>query len=311
MTKNIFTRTFKAITHPKWFSINLLNRYASLISNDRMYIKWKYWLTFSEKCNLDNPQTFQEKLQWIKLNDRKDIYHQMVDKYDAKKFIAERVGEEYVIPTLGIWDKFEDINFDSLPNQFIIKNTYDSGTYFICKDKSKLDISEVRKRLMIDDHSRKVDYYVFSREWPYKGLKHRIIAEPLLSDEKVSYLRDFKFYCFNGEPKIFYITSDKGLGLSTKQDFFDIKGNHIEIQDKCYPNNPVKCPDLPLNLDKMVDFCKILAKDTLHLRVDFYEVNGMLYLGEFTFFEGGGWCKFTPEKYNRILGDWIKLPFEQ
>lgn len=308
MKKNIFTRSFKAITHPRLLAGYILNKNASRISDDRKYIKWKYWLTFGEKCDLDNPKTFQEKLQWIKLNDRKEIYHQMVDKYDAKKFIKEKVGEEYVIPTLGIWERFEDIDFDSLPNQFIIKNTHDSGTYFICKDKSQLDIKEVRKRLLIDE--RKEDYYVFSREWPYKGLKHRIIAEPLLSDEKVSYLRDFKFYCFNGEPKIFYITSDKGLGLSTKQDFFDIKGNHIEIQDKCYPNNPIKCPDLPLNLDKMVAFCKILAKDTLHIRVDFYEVNGMLYLGEFTFFEGGGWCKFTPEKYNRILGDWIKLPID-
>lgn len=311
MAKNIFTRGIKAITNPKWFAINLLNRYASFISNDKRYIKWKFWLTFGEKCNLDNPKTFQEKLQWIKLHDRKPIYHAMVDKYDAKKFVAEKVGEEYVIPTLGVWDRFEDIDFDTLPNQFIIKNTYDSGTYYICKDKSKVDVSEIRKRLMIDHSSRKVDYYLFSREWPYKGLKHRIIAEPLLKDNSYPYLRDFKFYCFNGEPKLFYITSDKGGDLPTRQDFFDISGNHLEIQDQHYTNNPIKSPDLPQNLSKMVEMCRILAKDTYHLRVDYYEINGHIYCGEFTFFEAGGFCKFTPEKYNRILGDWIKLPFEQ
>lgn len=310
MTKNIFTTIFKAITHPKWFLINLLNRYASFISNDRSYIKWKYWLTFGEKCNLDNPKTFQEKLQWIKLNDRKDIYHQMVDKYDAKKFIAERVGEEYVIPTLGIWDKFEDINFDSLPNQFIIKNTYDSGTYFICKDKSKLDISEVRKRLMIDDHSRKVDYYVFSREWPYKGLKHRIIAEPLIATPET--LREYKFFCFNGEPKFYQTCYDRNNDLGGAiLNFYDIKGCKIDLQDAWHArHSDVEIP-IPTNLQKMVDLAKTISSCTYFLRVDFFELDDKVYCGEFTFFENGGWCKFTPEKYNRILGDWIKLPFEQ
>lgn len=310
MTKNIFTKIFKAITHPKWFLINLLNRYASFISNDRSYIKWKYWLTFGEKCNLDNPKTFQEKLQWIKLNDRKDIYHQMVDKYDAKKFIAERVGEEYVIPTLGIWDKFEDINFDSLPNQFIIKNTYDSGTYFICKDKSKLDISEVRKRLMIDDHSRKVDYYVFSREWPYKGLKHRIIAEPLIATPET--LREYKFFCFNGEPKFYQTCYDRNNDLGGAiLNFYDIKGCKIDLQDAWHArHSDVEIP-IPTNLQKMVDLAKTFSSCTYFLRVDFFELDDKVYCGEFTFFENGGWCKFTPEKYNRILGDWIKLPFEQ
>lgn len=299
-------RIWKAVTHPRLLSLFILNKFAPFISNDRKYIKVKYWLRLGSLCDLDNPKTFQEKLQWIKLNDRKPIYHQMVDKYDAKKLIAERVGDEYVIPTIGLWDKFDDIDFEQLPNQFIIKNTHDSGTYFICQDKNKLDILQVRKRLLIDE--RKHDYYYYSREWPYKGLKHRIIAEPLLKDDKSPYLRDFKFYCFNGEPRLFYITSDKGCGLPTKQDFFDINGNHLEIQDKEYPNNLIRCPLLPSNLNIMVELCRILAKDTYHLRIDFYEINDKVYVGEFTFFESGGFCYFTPEKYNRILGDWIKLP---
>lgn len=309
MQKNIFTRVFKAITQPKWLAINMLNKYASYVVDDKKYIKWKYWLTFGEKCNLDNPKTFQEKLQWIKLNDRKEIYHQMVDKYDAKKFIAEKVGEEYVIPTLGVWDRFEDIDFDSLPNQFIIKNTYDSGTYFICKDKSQLDISEVRKRLMIDNRSRKVDYYVFSREWPYKGLKHRIIAEPLIATPET--LREYKFFCFNGEPKFYQTCYDRNNDLGGAiLNFYDIKGCKIDLQDAWHArHSDVEIP-IPTNLQKMVDLAKTFSSSTYFLRVDFFELDDKVYCGEFTFFENGGWCKFTPEKYNRILGDWIKLPID-
>ena len=280
----------------------------ALVLPDKIYLKWKYKKHLGKKLNLDHPVLFQEKLHWLKLHDRKPIYHQMVDKFEAKKIITEYVGEEYVIPTLGIYNSFEEIDFDKLPNQFVLKCTFDSGSYYICRDKTKLNIDEVKEKLMVN---WKKDYYIWSREWPYKGLKHRIIAEPLLVDDKFPYLRDFKFYCFNGEPKLFYITSDKGGDLPTRQDFFDISGNHLEIQDQHYTNNPIKSPDLPQNLSKMVEMCRILAKDTYHLRVDYYEINGHIYCGEFTFFEAGGFCNFTPEKYNRILGDWIKLPYEK
>lgn len=307
MKKNVFTRSFKAVTHPTLLAGYLLTKNAARISDDRKYIQWKYWLTFGKKCDLDNPKTFQEKLQWIKLNDRKPIYHQMVDKYDAKRFIAERVGEEYVIPTLGIWNRFEEVDFDSLPNQFIIKNTHDSGTYFICKDKSKLDIKEVRKRLLID--SRKEDYYVFSREWPYKGLKHRIIAEPLLNDKRSEYLTDYKFFTFNGEPRFFYVTSNRGRDGGLKEDFFNLDGELLDINQYGYCNNNVT-PELPKKISEMIDISRILSRDTYHLRVDFYEVDDRVYCGELTFFDGGGFSPFTPSKYDRILGDWIKLPID-
>lgn len=309
MKKNIFTRSFKAITHPRLLAGYILDKNASRISDDRKYIKWKYWLTFGEKCDLDNPKTFQEKLQWIKLNDRKEIYHQMVDKYDAKKFIKERVGEEYVIPTLGIWERFEDIDFDSLPNQFIIKNTHDSGTYFICKDKSQLDIKEVRKRLLIDE--RKEDYYVFSREWPYKGLKHRIIAEPLIATPET--LREYKFFCFNGEPKFYQSITERNHIEGPILQFFNLQNERMEIIDAHYKSrqdfNTLKtCPN---SLKKMLMISKTVSEYTYFLRVDFFELDDKVYCGEFTFFENGGWCKFTPEKYNRILGDWIKLPIDK
>lgn len=300
----------------KFFQVPLIKKPLLFIHNktwlllaktlsDKQYIRFKYFVTLKKRIDLNNPVLFQEKLQWIKLNDRKEVYHKMVDKYEVKKFIENEVGNDYVIPTLGVWDSFNEIDFDKLPNQFILKPTFDSGSYYICKDKSTLNIKEVKRKLLTNWGN---DYYIWSREWPYKGLKQRIIAEPLLEDLNEKYLRDFKFYCFNGEPEIFYITSDKCGNLPVRQDFFDLEGNHLEIEDVNYRNNPIKPPKLPVNLKKMIDLCKVFAKNTYHLRVDFYEVDGKLYLGEFTFFEGGGFCKFTPEKYNRVLGDWIKLP---
>ena len=300
------SRVFKALTHPKLILHYLFGKMAPYIYNDKLYVKWKFRLNMGCRCNLEHPKTFQEKLQWIKFNDRKPIYHQMVDKVEVKKFIAERVGEEYVIPTLGVWDHFEDIDFDTLPDEFIMKNTYDSGTYCICTNKLQLSKEAIRKRLSITWGK---DYYVFSREWPYKGLKHRIIAEPLLHDEKSPYLTDYKFFTFNGEPKFYYTTSDRGSATGLKEDFFDVNGNLLELNQKGYYNNP-NTPSLPVNLEKMVDFARILAKDTYHLRVDFYEINGRMYVGEMTFFDGGGFCPFVPDKYNRILGDWIKLPID-
>lgn len=301
-------RTIRTNPALKWFhalcrDIKML---GLMTESDRHYITRKFIWRLNYKPNIDHPVTFQEKLQWIKLHDRKPIYHTMVDKYDAKQFIIDKLGDDkYCIPTLGIYNSFEEIDFGKLPNQFVLKCTFDSGSYYICTDKSKFDKEVAKKRLLVN---WKYNYYYYSREWPYKGLKHRIIAEPLLVDEKYPYLRDFKFYCFNGEPKVCYITSDKGGDLPTRQDFFDMEGNHLDLQDAHYTNNPVRCPDLPVNFRQMQELCRIFAKDTYHLRVDFYEVNGHIYCGEFTFFESGGFCEFKPEKYNTILGNWMKLP---
>lgn len=305
---NLLKKIKKGVTNPRYFLLFVVAKCAPIIKSDKLYIRVKYWLTIGKPCDLKNPKTFQEKLQWIKLNDRKPIYHQMVDKCEAKKFIAEKIGEEYIIPTLGVWDRFEDVDFDSLPNQFIIKNTHDSGTYYICKDKSKLNIQEVRKRLLIDE--RKHDYYVYSREWPYKDVKHRIIVEPLLNDGLGEYLTDYKFYTFNSEPKFFYTTSNRGQEGGLKEDFFDVDGNHMNLNQEGYYGNEKMPPALPQNLSKMIEISRILSQGTYHLRVDFYEVAGKLYCGELTFFDGSGLCLFTPYEYNRIIGDWLKLPID-
>lgn len=303
------TRLFQTpvVKKPLLFLYHGYRKIVALLLPDKAYLKYRYYCTFHQRLDINHPKTFQEKLQWIKFHDRKPIYHEMVDKYDSKLLVERLAGKEYCIPTLGVYNSFEEIDFEALPNEFVLKGTFDSGSYVFCHDKTTFDKTAAKKKVMSNWNT---NYYIWSREWPYKGLKHRLIAEPILKDDRCPYLRDFKFYCFNGEPKIFYITSDKGGDLPTRQDFFDIQGNHLEIQDKHYLNNPNQCPSLPEHLEDMIRLCRIFAKDTYHLRVDFYEINGRVYCGEFTFFEAGGFCEFIPKEYNRILGDWIHLPID-
>lgn len=278
-----------------------------MTESDKHYITRKYKRELGCKPDIEHPKTFQEKLQWLKLFDRKPVYHDMVDKVNAKKFIIEKLGDNSLcIPTLGVYNRFDEIDFDNLPNEFILKCTHDSGSYCICTDKKSFDKKKAKERLLVNF---KYDYFYFSREWPYKGLKHRIIAEPLLHDGTGPYLRDYKFYTFNGEPKFFYTTSDRENKDGVREDFFDIEGNLLDFNQLGYYNNPIT-PALPQNLEKMVEMARVLAKDTYHLRVDFYEVNGKVYVGEMTFFDGGGFAAFDPKEYNHILGDWIKLPID-
>lgn len=278
----------------------------ALVLPDKLYLKWRYKKLLGKKLNLKHPTLFQEKLHWLKLHDRKPIYHQMVDKYDAKDYITKHLGSEYAIPTLGVYNNIDEIDFDKLPNQFILKCTFDSGSYYICKDKSELDIKEAKKRLMVN---WKHDYYIWSREWPYKGLKHRIIAEPLVAEPKE--LREYKFFCFNGIPKLYQSCYDRDRSLGgVILNMYDITGKKIDIKEVGFGrDSDIEIP-IPTNLQKMVEIAKIASKNTYFLRVDFYEVGNRIYCGEFTFYENGGWCWFNPERWNKDMGDWIKLPNE-
>jgi len=277
--------------------------HTSPLFPDKLYIFLQFWHVLGYKPNLDNPKTFNEKLQWLKLYDRKPIYTKMSDKYAAKEFIAEKVGNEYVIPTLGIYDSVKEIDYDILPNEFVVKTTHDSGTVVVCKDKSTLDRNYVRKYI---GKRLKRKYYYAEREWPYKNVKPRIIIEQFLESDRDD-IWDYKFYCFNGEPKVLYITTNRGLDGGLKEDFFDVDGHHLEVTQKGYFNNQCT-PKLPLNFELMKDLARTLSKGIPHLRVDFYEVNNRVYIGELTFSDGGGYSPFFPEKYNDIFGDWIKLP---
>lgn len=267
---------------------------------DDTYLKVIYRIKVGKTLNLKNPKTYTEKLQWLKLHDRKPIYSTMVDKFEAKQYIASIVGEEYVIPTLGVWDNFDEIDFDALPDKFVLKCTHDSGGLVICKDKSKLDKEEARKKI---EKSLKTNFYWIGREWPYKNVKPRIIAEKYMAINDEC-LTDYKLFCFDGEPKMVYISKDKADDPRT--DFFDARGNALPIRMRD-PNSDVP-PTIPEQFEQMKQIARKLSSGLIHLRVDFYLIDGKLYVGELTFYHNGGFSEVKPEEWNHTIGSWIKLP---
>ena len=269
---------------------------------DEPYLKLMYYAHLGRKLDLKNPASCTEKIQWLKLYDRKSRYAAMVDKYEAKKVIAEAIGEEYIVPNLGIWDHPQDIDFDSLPERFVLKATHDSGTVVVCIDKSQLNISDVKNKL---SRALEQDYYYWGREWPYKNVKPRIIAEEYLEDTQTKELRDYKWYCFQGVPKLMAIFCGRQAGATTA-DYFDGCFRH-EDMTWGYPIAE-RIPEKPASFEKMKELAAKLSEDVPFLRVDFYEVNGKPYVGELTFFDGSGFDVIEPSEWDTIIGDWITLP---
>ena len=279
--------------------------YTPRLWSDRVYITSQMMAYIGKMPHFNNPKTFQEKIQWLKLHDHKPIYTTMVDKYEAKTFIEERIGKEYVIPTLGIYDNVSQIDYSALPDSFVIKTTHDSGTVIVCKDKSKLDIIETNKRLK---KSLRRNYFYSEREWPYKNVKPRIIVEELIGSGERD-LMDYKFFCFNGKPRLMFIVSNRRLPGGHKADFFDMEGKHLDLWQEGFVNNP-NTPKLPPydTFEEMKRIAAVLSEGVSLLRVDMYYINGKIYVGELTFSDSGGYALFVPDAYNRTIGDWIELP---
>ena len=271
---------------------------------DKIYLKLRFYVIMGKRLNLKNPKTYSEKLQWLKLYDRKPEYTKMVDKYEAKKFVADIIGEECTVPTYGVWDKFEDINFDDLPDKFVLKCTHDSGGLVICRDKSKLDIAKAKQKI---ERSLKKDYFITRREWPYKNVKPRIIAEKYLEDEYSKELSDYKFYCFNGEPKMLYVSRGLENHETARISFVTMDWKQAPLKRNDYESFE-ELPPKPQSFDLMVEYSRRLSKDIPFLRVDFYDVNGKLYFGELTFFPGAGFTALDPEEWDYTFGSWITLP---
>ena len=271
--------------------------------SDEEYLSRKYQLYFGQKLDLQNPQTFNEKLQWLKLYNRKPEYTVMVDKYKVREYIAQELGEEYLIPLLGVWDNPDEIDFDALPNQFVLKCNHNSGLGMcICKDKSELDISKVKVELR---KGLKQDYYLTGREWPYKDVPRKIIAEKDMEDVSGD-LKDYKFYCFNGEMKFVMINSDRNTSRPTRADYFDRDFNWLDFTWG-YSHAEVH-PRKPEQFEKMVAIVEKLAKGLPHIRVDLYDCNGKIYFGELTFFDGSGFDKIEPLEWDYKIGKLLKLP---
>ena len=270
--------------------------------DDEEFLKMAYKKKLGKNLDLNNPITFNEKLQWLKLHDRKPEYTMMVDKYAVRKYIADKIGEEYLIPLLGVWDNPDDIDFDALPDKFVLKCNHNSGLGMcICKDKSKLDIARVKTELR---KGLKQDYYLTGREWPYKNVLRKIICEKYMQDGNDECLTDYKFFCFNGKPKIMYIASDHAK--QPKPDFFDMDFNKINMRME--DPNSEKVHVKPICFEKMKQIATKLSSNTSFLRVDFYIIDNKLYFGELTFFHMSGFAPINPKKWSYILGDWIKLP---
>ncbi len=286
------------------FILNLSKTSFSHLISDKHFLKMQYKAAFGKKLNLNNPATYNEKLQWLKLYDRNPNYTKMVDKYEVKEHVANLIGEEYIIPTIGVWDNFDDIDFDKLPEKFVLKCTHDSGGIAICTDKSTFDIEEAKKLLV---PRLKYNMFWHGREWPYKNVKPRFIVEAYMEDSNTKELRDYKYFCFNGEPKAIFIAADRqNKEKETTFDFFDIEGKHMAVRNG-HPNaeNP---PALPGNFEKMKELASKLSKDIPHVRVDFYEVDGKIYFGELTFFHYSGMVPFEPGEWDYTFGSWIRLP---
>lgn len=272
----------------------------------KVYLKLVYRFEFGKKLDLNRPRTYNEKLQWLKLYYHRQEFVDMVDKEAVKSRVAQLIGEEYVIPTLGSWSNVEDINWETLPNQFVLKTTHDGGNngVVICRDKDSFDKTKAMSKLK---WSLNRNTYLLGREWPYKMIQHRVLAEKYLEDPVLKDLRDYKFFCFDGNVRMMYVASERGKeGEDVKFDFFDVQYNHLDLKQT--HENSAFPPPKPKTFDTMVRLAKILSAGIPHVRVDFYEVNGKVYFGEYTFFHRGGMAPFVPEKYDLILGDYLKLP---
>lgn len=291
------------VSNPQWLFYRLLANFSVFKDNDIIHVKKAWYGRMSYKLNLKSPKSYNEKLQWLKLYDHNPLYTTMVDKYAVKEYVANIIGKEYIIPTLGVWDNFDDIDFNSLPDQFVLKCTHDSGGLVICRDKKKLDFPNAKQKI---ESSLRTDYFLSGREWPYKNVPKKIIAEQYMEDTKTSELRDYKFFCFDGKVKWLFIATDRQNREEPYFDFFDMNFNHLPMQHG-HPNAPI-IPEKPQNFELMKELATKLSKDIPHVRVDFYEVDGKVYFGELTFFHHGGWTPFTPEKWDYIFGEEIKLP---
>ena len=304
--KNIFKKLHLFLFNPDVRFIQLAGRGFFNHWPDEKYLKRKFKAFLGYELNLKNPQTFSEKLQWLKLYDRNPLYTTLVDKYAVKKWAADTIGQQYIIPTLGVWNSFDEIDFDKLPNQFVLKTTHDSGGVAICRDKTHFDKQAACKKLT---RSLKHNYYYSGREWPYKNVPHKIIAEAFIGNNTQKDITDYKFFCFNAQPAYCQVITDRTT--QEKVDFFDMQWQHQPFTglQKPFPHAKIH-PSRPACFDQMKQACALLAKNIPFARVDFYEVNQKMYFGEITFFPASGFGTFTPDTWNKAMGDRVKLPIK-
>jgi len=290
------------LKNPRSLGDSILNKFFLWLP-DTIYVRLQYYFKIGRRLHLKNPRSYTEKLQWLKIYNRNPEYTSMVDKVTAKDYARHIIGDEYIIPTLGVWNNFDSIDFSTLPDKFVIKssNGGGGGGVVICKDKASLNIEETKR---IIEYSLKSNIYKHYREWPYKNVTPRIIAEQLLEPKNNGELNDYKFYCFNGVPKVMLISHGRFSGI-TCFDYYDMDFNLMPFQQGG-PNSGIDYPK-PTNFELMKRLAKKLSTGLTHARIDFYDNNGNVYFGEITFFDSSGYADFTPEKWNYVFGEWLDI----
>ena len=283
--------------------LNSMRKSFSCFLPDKIYLNIMFHHIFGYWINWKEPQTFNEKLQWLKLYDRRPEYTTMVDKIEVKKYVESIIGKEYIIPSLGIYNNVSEIDFNSLPNQFVIKCNHNSGGIIICTDKNSFDKTNAIKKL---SKAIKKDYFYLTREYPYKNVKRRFIAEKYMEDDSGE-LKDYKIFCFDGQPKMCFVASDRHKkGEETKFDFYDLDWKRIQVLN----GHPCSDKDIPKpeNFELMLELASKLSKGIPHVRVDFYNINGRIYFGELTFYHWSGFVPFKPDKWDFVFGQYLNLP---
>lgn len=281
---------------------SILRRLSFLFKDDEFYLKMIYLFELHKWPDLKNPKTFNEKLQWLKLHDRRSEYTTMVDKYAVKEFVAKIIGSEYIIPTLGVWNRFEEIDFNTLPNQFVLKTTHGGGglAVVICKDKNSFNRQKAKQIL---DKSLKSNIYANYREWPYKNVPKRIIAEKYMPSDNG--LIDYKVHNFNGVPKFILVCRNRYSTNPMAETFFSDKWEKLDLKRPGHPNPNMEKPE---SLQEVLELSALLSKDLPFARTDFYIIDSKVYFGEITLYPASGLSPFYPNEYDKLFGDLLTLP---
>lgn len=294
-----------SLLHPSRLMAGLWARIGQNVADD-VYLKWRYRFIFGERLHLDSPTGYNEKINWLKVYNRNPLYSKIVDKADVKDFVRPIIGEDKIIKTLGIWDNFDEIDFDSLPDQFVLKSTNGGGGtgVVICRDKTSFNRESAKKRIESSMHFN----WRYEREWVYRDIKPRIIAEEYMYNEDGTDLVDWKIHCFNGEPKVLFYASDRYTpGEKVKFDWYDMNLKHLPVKSKGYENANKIIEPFP-EWEEMKEVARKLSKGMPYVRVDLYLINRKIYFGELTFFHDGGAVALQPKEWEHTFGSWIQLP---
>lgn len=292
---------FSLLKNPCVFIVGLDRNGLTRWIPDEQFVKIAYRGMMGERLDLKNPKTFNEKLQWLKVYDHKEEYTGLVDKIQAKDLVGNIIGFQHIVPIYGTWRNAFDIDFDQLPKQFVLKCNHDQGSVIIVENKNSINTKEVIRKL---NYKIKQNAYYGTREYPYKNIKPKVFAEEYLGNNII----DYKFYCFNGEPKFLYCGQGLTEDHSLKIDFYDLDWNLMPFYRTDY-HRLGNIPK-PLHLDEMLIIARMLCKDIPFVRIDLFEVADKVYFSEFTLCPASGYMPFVPKEYDYIVGEWLKISQE-